>query len=194
MVKGFVDKDVQFYPTAQKTRLETDADSPCNYVSGCCRCIGRDLRGDIHRTNPVGREEKATKTPDPAAVERVRRSEKSSTICTRRPWSASPRIMWKSNRTRRQRPSPRSFSSDAQEGLPHGSRTPDATGKPKSKKNVAQTDFEKKVVADIKGGKTYVEEIAEHDGKPVLRAGTIVPAVMSQCCVCHKSKKGNCWA
>ncbi len=73
----------------------------------------------------------------------------------------------------------------------HTARLLDATGKPKSKKNVAQTDFEKKVVADIKGGKTYVEEIAEHDGKPVLRAGTIVPAVMSQCCVCHKVKEGQ---
>jgi pyruvate kinase len=29
------------------------------------------------------------------------------------------------------------------------------------------------------------------DGKPVLRAGTIVPAVMIQCSVCHGVKEGQ---
>jgi len=73
----------------------------------------------------------------------------------------------------------------------HSVRLLDATGKPKSKKNVAESDFEKKVVADIKGGKTYVEDVAEKDGKHVLRAGTIVPAVLSQCVVCHGVKRGE---
>jgi hypothetical protein len=73
----------------------------------------------------------------------------------------------------------------------HSAKLLDATGKPKSKKNVATTDFEKKVVTDIKGGKKYVEEIGESDGKPVLRAGTIVPAVMTQCVVCHGVKEGQ---
>jgi hypothetical protein len=73
----------------------------------------------------------------------------------------------------------------------HTARLVDASGKPKSRKNVAETDFEKKVVADIKGGKTYTEEIGERDGKPVFRAGTIVPAVMKQCSVCHSVKEGE---
>lgn len=73
----------------------------------------------------------------------------------------------------------------------HQTKLLDATGKPKSKKNVPQTDFEKKVVADAKAGKTYVEEVGEKDGKPVLRAGTIVPAVMKQCVLCHSVKEGD---
>ena len=67
----------------------------------------------------------------------------------------------------------------------------DATGKPKNKKNVAETAFEKKAVEEIQGGKTYVEEVGEKDGKPVFRAGTVVPAVMSQCAVCHGGKEGR---
>src|SRR5688572_6550472 len=63
----------------------------------------------------------------------------------------------------------------------HHARLIDATGKPKNKENVAKTDFEKKAVEDIKGGQTYVEEVGEKDGKPVFRAGTVVPAVMAQC-------------
>ena len=73
----------------------------------------------------------------------------------------------------------------------HTARLLDATGKPKSKKNVAESDFEKKVVADIKGGKTFVEEVSVKDGKPVFRAGTVVPAVMSQCVTCHGVKQGE---
>ena len=73
----------------------------------------------------------------------------------------------------------------------HHARLLDATGKPKNKKNVATTAFEKKAVEEIKGGKAYVEEIGEKDGKPVYRAGTILPAVMSQCAVCHGGKEGR---
>jgi len=73
----------------------------------------------------------------------------------------------------------------------HDARLIDATGKPKNKKNVAETDFEKKVVAAMKDGKTYVEEVGDKDGKPVFRAGTVVPAVLSQCAVCHGGKEGR---
>jgi hypothetical protein len=73
----------------------------------------------------------------------------------------------------------------------HDARLIDATGKPKNKKNVAETDFEKKVVAAMKDGKTYIEEVGEKDGKPVFRAGTVVPAVLSQCSVCHGGKEGR---
>jgi len=73
----------------------------------------------------------------------------------------------------------------------HHARLIDATGKPKSKDNVAVSDFEKKAVAAMKEGKQYIEEIGEKEGKPVLRAGTIVPAVLKQCVLCHGGKEGN---
>ena len=73
----------------------------------------------------------------------------------------------------------------------HDARLIDATGKPKNKANVAKTDFEKKAVAEIKGGKAYYEEVAQVEGKPVLRAATIVPVVLKQCAVCHGKKEGT---
>lgn len=73
----------------------------------------------------------------------------------------------------------------------HVSRLIDATGKPKNKGNVAKSDFEKKAVSEIKGGKSYYEEVAEKDGKPVLRAATLVPAVLKQCAICHGGKEGR---
>lgn len=73
----------------------------------------------------------------------------------------------------------------------HSGRLVDATGKPKNKENLPQTEFEKKAIAEIKDGKAYYEEVGNADGKPVLRAATIVPAVMKQCTVCHGGKEGR---
>jgi hypothetical protein len=73
----------------------------------------------------------------------------------------------------------------------HHARLVDATGKPKRKANIAKTDFEKKAVIEMKAGKTYYEEIAKVDGKDVLRAATIVPAVLKQCAACHSTKEGT---
>jgi hypothetical protein len=68
----------------------------------------------------------------------------------------------------------------------------DATGSPLRDTNVAKTDFEKKAVAAIKGGKPYIDEVATgKDGKPVLRAATVVPAVMDACLNCHPNVKKN---
>jgi len=68
----------------------------------------------------------------------------------------------------------------------------DATGSPLRDKNVAKTDFEKKAVEAIKGGKPYIDEVATKDGKHVLRAATVVPAVMDACVNCHPNvKKGD---
>ena len=67
----------------------------------------------------------------------------------------------------------------------------DATGSPLRDKNVAKTDFEKKAVEAIKGGKPYIDEVATKDGKPVLRAATVVPAVMDACLNCHPNVKKN---
>jgi hypothetical protein len=72
----------------------------------------------------------------------------------------------------------------------HHARLIDATGKPKNKKNVAITEFEKKAVEEMKAGKQYYEEVAQVDGKQVLRAATIVPVVLKQCATCHGKKEG----
>jgi hypothetical protein len=73
----------------------------------------------------------------------------------------------------------------------HDARLVDASGKPKRKANVAETEFEKKAVEAMKSGKTYYEEIGEVKGKPVFRAATVVPAVMKECAVCHRVKEGT---
>jgi len=67
----------------------------------------------------------------------------------------------------------------------------DATGSPLRDTNVAKTDFEKKAVEAIKGGKPYIDEVATKDGKQVLRAATVVPAVMDACLNCHANVKKN---
>lgn len=73
----------------------------------------------------------------------------------------------------------------------HTARLVDVTGRPKNKENVAKTDFEKKAVAEIKAGKAYFDEVGERDGKPVLRAATVVPAVLQQCVICHGKRENN---
>ena len=73
----------------------------------------------------------------------------------------------------------------------HFARLVDATGKPKNVLNVAETPFEKKAVAAMKAGKTYIEEVGEKEGKPVLRAATLVPSVLKQCAICHGGKEGR---
>lgn len=73
----------------------------------------------------------------------------------------------------------------------HAARLIDATGKPKNKENVAKSAFEKKAVEEIAAGKPSVEEVAEVDGKPVLRVATVVPSVLKQCAICHGGKEGR---
>ena len=73
----------------------------------------------------------------------------------------------------------------------HRARLVDATGKPRNKANSAKTDFEKAAIVQIKAGKAYYEEVAQADGKDVLRVATIVPAVLQQCAVCHGKKQGE---
>jgi len=73
----------------------------------------------------------------------------------------------------------------------HNARLVDVTGKPKNDDNAAKTEFEKKAVNEIKSGKPRYEEIAEVDGKPVLRTATLVPAVNKVCASCHRAKVGD---
>ena len=61
----------------------------------------------------------------------------------------------------------------------------DATGQPYDEANVAEGDFETMAIAKIKEGESYVDEVSERDGKPVLRAMTAIPVVMEKCVMCH---------
>jgi hypothetical protein len=71
----------------------------------------------------------------------------------------------------------------------HRARLVDATGTPSNKANLPRTDFEKRAVGLIRAGKPYVDELAQRDGRPVLRAATVVPVVMKQCIACHPGLK-----
>ncbi len=73
----------------------------------------------------------------------------------------------------------------------HNARLVDASGDPKNDANIAKTDFEKKAVKAMQAGKTTFEEVAEVDGKPVLRTATIVPAVLKACAKCHGVKEND---
>ncbi len=68
-------------------------------------------------------------------------------------------------------------------------RLVDASGKPLNQANLPTTDFEKRAVAAIMSGKPYFDEIGAKDGRPVLRAATVVPAVMPQCVRCHEGAR-----
>jgi hypothetical protein len=141
---------------------------------------------------PVAAEEKAeTQKPDPAAVQRARDEvKKLDDLYKTAVVGITATYVEKQVDTPAATVAKALFEAMHKKGY-HSAKLLDASGKPKSKKNVASTDFEKKVVSQIQGGKSYVEEIGETDGKPVLRAGTIVPAVMKQCVLCHGGKEGE---
>lgn len=72
----------------------------------------------------------------------------------------------------------------------HGSgRLIDVTGSPLREENVAKSDFEKAAAKAMKSGKAYLDEVGTRDGKAVLRAATLVPAVMPACVTCHPNVK-----
>lgn len=73
----------------------------------------------------------------------------------------------------------------------HKARLVDASGNPQNAENRASTPFEKKAIEAIQGGKPYIDQVAEVDGRKVLQAATIVPAVMPQCAKCHGVKEGE---
>jgi hypothetical protein len=71
----------------------------------------------------------------------------------------------------------------------HAGRLVDATGHPINPENAPRNDFEKRAVEQMKKGKPYFDEVGVKDGKPVLRAATVVPVVMKQCINCHPGYK-----
>jgi hypothetical protein len=80
------------------------------------------------------------------------------------------------------------FEFSAKNGGPNV-RLIDTTGSPQNKSNVAKSDFEKRAVEQLNKGEKYVSEVGHQDGKPVLRAATPVPVVLSHCISCHAGYK-----
>ena len=68
----------------------------------------------------------------------------------------------------------------------HEVRLLDATGDPITRKNSPRDDFERKAVAELKGGKSYFETVIEKDGERYLRAATPIPVVSKKCIYCHE--------
>lgn len=71
------------------------------------------------------------------------------------------------------------------EGDSHHVRLIDATGQPYEPDNVAQDDFERNGIRELKAGKSYFDQVVEKDGQAYLRAITPVPVVMQKCVMCH---------
>jgi hypothetical protein len=67
----------------------------------------------------------------------------------------------------------------------HEVRLLDVAGEPINEKNVAQDDFEKAAIKELKAGKSYYEQVVEKDGKRYLRAATPIPVVLKKCTMCH---------
>jgi hypothetical protein len=65
----------------------------------------------------------------------------------------------------------------------------DVSGQPSSENNVAEDDFEKEAVKQIKGGKPYYDKVVTKDGKSQLRAMTAIPVVSERCIMCHDNYK-----
>lgn len=67
----------------------------------------------------------------------------------------------------------------------HQVRLIDATGEPYEPTNVAQDEFEKTGVKQLKAGAESHEKVVNKEGKPYLRTLTPVPVVMEKCIMCH---------
>lgn len=77
----------------------------------------------------------------------------------------------------------------------HEVRLLDATGEPYDDKNVARDAFDRDAIKQLKGGKSFVDQVEKKDGKRYLRAATPIPVVMKKCVMCHENyadvKKGE---
>ena len=143
----------------------------------------------LSKPQPIGAEGK--KAPDPAAVERAREQVKMlDDLYKTAVVGITSTYVNQQNDTPAAAVAKKLFEAMHKKGH-HLTRLIDVTGKPKSLDNVAESEFEKKAAAAIKDGKTFIEEIAENNGKPVYRAATIVPAAMKQCVQCHGGKEGR---
>lgn len=65
----------------------------------------------------------------------------------------------------------------------------DATGEPYNDDNVASDEFEKKAIASLLKGESFVDTVVTIKGKHHLRAATPIPVVMKKCTMCHENYK-----
>lgn len=71
----------------------------------------------------------------------------------------------------------------------HDARLLDATGEPTNDENLPKSSFEKAAIKKILAGESYLDEVISEDGKPYLRAATVVPVVNAKCIACHPGHK-----
>ncbi len=71
----------------------------------------------------------------------------------------------------------------------HEVRLIDATGAPAGDANVADDDFDREGIKQLKAGKDFYDQVIRKDGKPYLRAITPVPVVLDKCILCHENYK-----
>lgn len=138
-------------------------------------------------TSPGAAQDKAQ--PDKAAVERARDTAKLiDALYKNFVVQITETYVGEKKQVPAARVSKRVFKAMHEGGF-HDAKLLDATGDPVNPDNVATTDFEKRAVQTIKGGKGYVDEVDTVKGKAVLRVATVVPAVMKQCITCHPGHK-----
>jgi hypothetical protein len=128
--------------------------------------------------------------PDPAAAERARKTVRMLDDIYK---TAIVLITDKYVKDKRDYPAGRAaikwFADISKKGS-HRIRLIDATGEPYGAANVAEDDFDKEGVKQLKAGKAYYEQLIQEGGKPYLRAITPVPVVMDKCVLCHENYKG----
>jgi hypothetical protein len=128
--------------------------------------------------------------PDPTAAERARKTVRMLDDIYK---SAIVLITDKYVKDRRDYPAGRAaikwFADISSKGS-HEVRLIDATGEPYGPANVANDDFDREGVRQLKAGKDYYEQLIQKGGKHYLRAITPVPVVMEKCTLCHENYKG----
>ena len=80
------------------------------------------------------------------------------------------------------------FAAMKQKGW-HEVRLVDATGEPLNDENSPKDSFEKKSIAKLLAGETWIEEVVKKDKKRHLRVTTAVPVVLKKCTMCHENYK-----
>jgi hypothetical protein len=136
-----------------------------------------------------------SQTPDPAAVERAR---KTVGMLDQVYKTTIVLITDKYVNSKKDYPAGRAakklFEEISKKGS-HEVRLIDATGEPYDANNVAQDDFDKEGLKQLKAGKAGYDRVIQRDGKPYLRAITPIPVVMDKCVTCHdnyrKAKEGE---
>jgi hypothetical protein len=80
------------------------------------------------------------------------------------------------------------FSEISKKGS-HEVRLIDASGEPYDPKNVAQDDFDREGIKQLKAGKASYDQVVRIGSKSYLRAITPIPVVMDKCVMCHDNYK-----